>query len=329
MAITLKKITSFLFLLITLVVIFLSWSWFAPQVKDDAVIQIGQGSSLSGTARSLRKKGLISMDQTFILLARVRGVSRAIHTGEYQIKKGMSQYEMLSMFVSGKVITHPLTILEGWNYFQLREQLKKSVKLKQTLTGITDKELMKMLGSDTMHPEGNFYPDTYLYTAGNTDFDILKKAYEKMQHSLEEQWKTRETGLPYKSRYEALIMASIVEKETGQADERPLIAGVFVNRLRKNMRLQTDPTVIYGMGKNFDGNIRKKDLRKDTPYNTYTRHGLPPTPIAMPSEAAIHAALHPAKTDAIFFVSRGDGSHVFTSTLKEHNKAVRKYQLKK
>jgi UPF0755 protein len=324
-----KKTKNTLVLFIALLALFLSWTWFAPQAGKDAIIMIEQGSSLSRMARTLEKEGLINRDRLFVLLARLRGNTRTIHTGEYQIKKGMSQNEILTMFVNGSVITYPVTILEGWNYFQLREQLKNSVKLKQTLTGVSDTELMKKLGSPGLHPEGNFYPDTYLYTAGSTDYAILEKAYNKMQLKLEAQWKSREPGLPYKSSYEALIMASIVEKETGQADERPLIAGVFVNRLRKKMRLQTDPTVIYGMGKKFNGNIRKKDLRKDTPYNTYTRYGLPPSPIAMPSEAAIHAALHPAKTDAIFFVSRGDGSHVFTSTLKEHNKAVRKYQLKK
>lgn len=324
-----KKLLGFFIIILAAVVIFLSWAWFAPQVKIDAVVMIEQGSSLSRMARSLRKKGIISRDSTFILLARLRGDTRTIHMGEYGIKKGMSQNDILSKFVSGEVITYPLTLLEGWNYLQFKDTLKKSKKLKQTLNGVSDKELMKKLGHSELHPEGNFYPDTYLYTAGSTDFAILKKSFEKMQNNLEKQWLARVEGLPYQSKYEALIMASIVEKETGQADERPLIAGVFVNRLRKKMKLQTDPTVIYGMGKNFNGNIRKKDLRKDTPYNTYTRYGLPPTPITMPSEAAIYAALHPAKTDAIFFVARGDGSHVFSETLKEHNKAVRKFQLKK
>jgi UPF0755 protein len=330
MAIKIKKLlgttTVVVFAILT---IFLSWMWFVPQVKNDVVIRIKQGSSLYRTARLLKKNGAVSNETSFVLLARLRGDTRAIHAGEYAIKNGMSQNNILSMFVSGEVITYPLTLPEGWSYLQFRDLLKNSKKLKQTLKGVSDKELMKMLGHAGLHPEGSFYPDTYLYTAGDTDFSVLKKSFEKMQNKLAQQWDAREQGLPYQSKYEALIMASIVEKETGQANERPLIAGVFVNRLRKKMRLQTDPTVIYGMGKNFNGNIRIKDLRKDTPYNTYTRYGLPPTPIAMPGEKAIHAALHPDKTEAIFFVARGDGSHVFSKTLKEHNKAVRKYQLKK
>lgn len=249
--------------------------------------------------------------------------------GEYALKKNMSQNEILSLFVSGRVITYPLTLLEGWNFSQFREILKKSKNLKQTVADLSNQEIMTRLGRNGLHPEGYFYPDTYFYSAGSTDFTILKNAFERMQSRLDQQWQAREKGLPYKSRYEALIMASIVEKETGQASERPVIAGVFINRLRIGMRLQTDPTVIYGMGNIFKGNIRKKDLRKDTPYNTYTRNGLPPTPIAMPGDDAIYAALHPAKTNALFFVARGDGSHVFSKTLKDHNKAVRKYQLKK
>ena len=324
-----KKILKIGFVLFLTLVIYLSWSWFSPQVNKDTVITIEQGSSFRKLARSLDNKGIISQFRTFVVLAQLRGDTRNIHMGEYKLRKNMSQNEVLSLFVSGRVITYPLTLLEGWNFSQFREILTKSNKLKQTLTNMSDKEIMTKLGRGDLYPEGYFYPDTYFYSAGSTDFTILKSAFQKMQSRLDQQWQTRENGLPYKSKYEALIMASIVEKETGQAIERPVIAGVFINRLRIGMRLQTDPTVIYGMGENFKGNIRKKDLRKDTPYNTYTRSGLPPTPIAMPGDDAIYAALHPAKTDALFFVSRGDGSHVFSKTLKEHNKAVRKFQLKK
>lgn len=324
-----KKIISLSALLFTCLVIFLFWSWFSSQADEDSVFLVENGSSLSKMANQLREKNIISNKKTFVLLARFRRDTRNIHSGEYKITKGMSQNEILSMLVSGKVITYPLTLLEGWSFTQFKDELRKATKLKQTLPEISNIQLMKILGNEKLHPEGSFYPDTYLYTAGSTDVSILKKAFNKMQASLDKQWENRESNLPYKSKYEALIMASIVEKETGKAEERPLIAGVFVNRLRKKMKLQTDPTVIYGMGDRFKGNIRRKDLRKDTPYNTYTRYGLPPTPIAMPSEAAIYAALHPEKTKAIFFVSRGDGSHVFSETLKQHNQAVRKYQLKK
>jgi UPF0755 protein len=187
---------------------------------------------------------------------------------------------------------------------------------------------MARLGHPGEAPEGRFFPDTYYYSAGQTDRMILANAYDKMQKMLEQQWAARDADLPFKSPYEALILASIVEKETGRADERELIAGVFVNRLRHGMRLQSDPTVIYGMGDKYDGNIRLKDLMRDTPYNTYTRRGLPPTPVAMPGRDSLHAVLHPAVTDALYFVSRGDGSHVFSATLEEHNQAVIKYQLK-
>lgn len=186
---------------------------------------------------------------------------------------------------------------------------------------------MARLGHPGLHPEGRFYPDTYQYSAGTSDTTILKNAFDRMETNLNQQWQQRQIDLPYDTPYKALIMASIVEKETGAAQERPEIAGVFVNRLRIGMRLQTDPTVIYGIGEKFDGNIRRRDLKRDTPYNTYTRKGLPPTPIAMPGGDAIYAALHPAKTKNLYFVSRGDGSHKFSATFKEHNQAVRKYQL--
>lgn len=192
----------------------------------------------------------------------------------------------------------------------------------------TDQQILKSIGAEETHPEGLFFPDTYYFSNGMSDLEILKRAYHAMRTKLNEAWTQREPGLPYKSPYEALIMASIIEKETGRAEERKIIAGVFVNRLRIGMRLQTDPTVIYGMGERFDGNIRRKDLQEDTAYNTYTRSGLPPTPIAMPGMASIEAALHPAKTQALYFVGKGDGSHVFSNTLAEHNRAVAKYQLK-
>ena len=205
--------------------------------------------------------------------------------------------------------------------------MEAASKLTHTLAGLSPNAVMKRLGHAGEHPEGRFFPDTYYYTKGETDLMILAKAYDKMQKLLQQEWQGRVANLPLKDPYEALILASIVEKETGRADERRQIAGVFINRLRRGMRLQTDPTVIYGMGESFDGNLRLKDLRRDTPYNTYTRRGLPPTPVALPGKESLQAVLHPEASDALFFVARGDGSHEFSATLEQHNKAVIKYQL--
>jgi len=223
---------------------------------------------------------------------------------------------------------YPLVLVEGWNFEQVRRALAGAPKLAQTLQGLPDEEVMRRLGYPGLHPEGRFFPDTYYYSAGHTDLALLQRAFERMRARLEQEWERRAPDLPYRTIDEALIMASIVEKETGRPEERTLIAGVFVNRLRRGMRLQTDPTVIYGLGAAYDGNIRARDLRRDNPYNTYTRAGLPPTPIAMTGGEALAAAMRPAATDALYFVSRGDGSHVFSATLKEHNAAVIKYQLK-
>ncbi|MDZ4210126.1 MAG: endolytic transglycosylase MltG, partial [Methylotenera sp.] len=212
---------------------------------------------------------------------------------------------------------------------QMRDRIKKNDAIKQTITVLSEPEILKLMGSEYSIAEGLFFPDTYYFDRNTTDTVILKRSYDAMQSKLKVAWERREAGLPYKNSYEALIMASIVEKETGKASERPMIAGVFINRLRIGMRLQTDPTVIYGMGAQYNGNIRKKDLLTDTPYNTYTRNGLPPSPIAMPGMAAIEAALHPEKTKALYFVGKGDGSHAFSNNLEDHNRAVVKYQLKK
>ncbi len=240
----------------------------------------------------------------------------------------MSAAEFMDQILSGKVIQYSITIVEGWNIYQLLDVLKADPHIKQTLQGLSHKQIMQRIGYPEMHPEGRFYPDTYHFPKGLTDVEFLQRAYGAMQQKLAAEWEKRAVGLPYKTPYEALIMASIVEKETGLPSERQAIAGVFVRRLEKRMRLQTDPTVIYGLLPNFDGNIRRRDLRRDTPYNTYRRRGLPPTPIAMPGGDAIHAALHPADGDKLYFVSRGDGSHHFSATLEEHNRAVIKYQLK-
>ena len=237
--------------------------------------------------------------------------------------------DLLALLVSGKSVGYSLTLVEGWNIRQVRAAVAGHEALKQTLEGVDDVQLMELLGLPGEHPEGRFFPDTYRFTRGMRDLDFLRRAQRKMDRELAAAWAEKSEDAPLKSPYEALILASIVEKETGQADERPRIAGVFARRLRKGMKLQTDPTVIYGMGERFDGNIRRRDLREDTPYNTYVHAGLPPTPIAMPGREALLAAVNPAPGKAIYFVAKGDGSHAFSATLAEHNAAVRKYQLKR
>jgi UPF0755 protein len=234
--------------------------------------------------------------------------------------------ELLTMITRGNVSKSQITLIEGWNFRQLRHMLNASPNLRHDTLGLSDSEILQRIGAPESHPEGLFFPETYHIAAGGSDIELLKVAYRLMQQRLNEAWQARSPDLPLETPYQALILASIVEKETGAASDRPMIAGVFVNRLRIRMMLQTDPTVIYGMGEKFDGNLRRRDLTSDTPYNTYTRGGLPPTPIAMPGRDALHAALHPASTNALYFVARGDGSSKFSSNLNAHNQAVNRYQ---
>ncbi len=291
-------------------------------------ITVANGASMRGFAEQLVDEGLLDEKWSFLFWARYRDLAGSLKAGEYRIPADSTMNDLLHLVTSGQVIDYPVTFIEGWNFKQLREALAKQNQLKQMIDELDDQSLMKAIGAGGIHPEGRFYPDTYHYTASMTDLDILRLSYGKMKQLLSEEWEKREIGLPLENKEQALVLASIIEKETGAAEERPEISGVFINRLRKGMRLQTDPTVIYGMGESYKGNIRKKDLLKDTPYNTYTRSGLPPTPIAMPGEDAIHAALHPAKTKALYFVAKGNGKHKFSATLTEHNEAVIKYQLK-
>jgi UPF0755 protein len=233
---------------------------------------------------------------------------------------------LLSIFSKGAVIQRKLSVIEGWTFKQFRDELNTNPDLKHVTSNLSDAEILQRIGATETHPEGLFFPDTYHFAAGTRDLVILKRAYQTMQQRLQAAWATRDTSSPLQTPYQALILASIVEKETGAPSDRTMIAAVFVNRLRKGMLLQTDPTVIYGMGDKFDGNLRKRDLRADSPYNTYTRRGLTPTPIALPGLAALQATLHPAQTNALYFVSRGDGSSQFSSTLTAHNRAVNRYQ---
>jgi UPF0755 protein len=241
----------------------------------------------------------------------------------------MRPVDLIALLVSGKVLLHELRLVEGWTFAQALQAVRGNPVLQHTLTDYTPRAVMTALGKPELHPEGRFYPDTYKFARGTSDLAFLQRAFTAMEQVLAAEWAQRSQEVPYRNADEALIMASIVERETGAPGERAEIAGVFVRRLQKRMRLQTDPSVIYGLGASFDGNLRRRDLLSDTPYNTYTRAGLPPTPICLPGRAAIHAALHPAAGETLYFVSRGDGSHQFSETIAEHNAAVRKYQLKR
>lgn len=304
------------------------WFWHQPLNPGADTYVLKPGTTLKSLARQLHERHVLREPYTLTWIGYVTGRSRHLKAGEYQFQPGITAGELLDQVVAGRVIEYPLVLVEGWNFRQVLKTLESAPKLTRSLEGLGFAEIMTRIGHPGVHPEGRFFPDTYYYSAGHTDIQLLGRAYEKMQALLKEQWANRDPDLPLKSMEEALVLASIVEKETGRVEERKLIAGVFVNRLRKGIRLQSDPTTIYGLGTSFDGNLRLKDLRQDTPYNTYTRLGLPPTPIAMPGRDAVLATLHPAQTPALYFVSRGDGTHVFSATLEEHNAAVVKYQLR-
>ncbi|NJD08239.1 MAG: endolytic transglycosylase MltG [Methylococcaceae bacterium] len=298
-----------------------------PSENREAVsFEIPKGASLRAISAELRDRQIIAKPHWFILLAYLDGSATKLKYGEYEISPGLSMRSMLALFVSGKLRQHSLTLVEGWRFTQVLAALAAQPALQHSLDGRSPAEVMAALGAPGEDPEGRFFPDTYFFTKGTPDVDVLKRAYRKMQTVLDAEWLGRAAGGPLRSPYEALILASIIEKETARPDERPQIAGVFSRRLSKGMLLQTDPTVIYGLGTEFDGDIRKDDLQRDTPYNTYVRPGLPPTPIAMPGSAALHAALHPAEGDALYFVARGDGYHQFSSSLDDHNRAVEHYQ---
>ncbi|WP_245540471.1 endolytic transglycosylase MltG [Solimonas variicoloris] len=305
----------------------------APLRVDTAqTIEIAPGDTLAGVlARMNAQRWLPSARAALYLRLYVRwhAVGGRVRSGEYALDAHQNLLDALDLFLSGRTIVHELRIVEGWTFAQALQAVRANPMIRQTLADTKPDAIMAALGQPGQHPEGRFFPDTYRFPKETSDLTLLRQAYAAMQKALAEEWAQRAPDLPYATPDEALTMASIVEKETGVAAERAQIAGVFVRRLRLGMRLQTDPTVIYGLGERFDGNIRIVDLRTDTPYNTYTRNGLPPTPISLPGRAALHAALHPDDGQALFFVSRGDGTHVFSATLAEHQAAVRRYQLKK
>jgi UPF0755 protein len=299
-----------------------------PYTQLPYEFSLKQGSSLKSAARQMKLADVLPNDWLFVLLARGLGKATQIKPGNYEIEEPISPLQLLDMISKGRVEQSEITIVEGFTFRQLRQNINASVALQHDTAALPDDEILKRINATETQAEGLFFPDTYNFATGSSDLSVLKRAYQLMQRHLQDSWDKRDPDLPLKSSYDALILASIVEKETGQAIDRPMIAGVFINRLKKKMLLQTDPTVIYGMGEKFDGNLRKRDLQTDTTYNTYTRRGLTPTPIALPGLASIQATLHPAKTNALYFVSRGDGSSYFSSTLSEHNNAVNKYQLK-
>jgi UPF0755 protein len=290
-------------------------------------VMVAPGDSLPKVLRKLGDLGIETRDLEWRALAKQMGAAGKIQIGEYALEAGMTPRDLLSRMRDGKVINYRFTIVEGWNIRELRAALAKATPLQQKTADLDNAALMRALGLGAQHPEGRFLPETYLYTRNDSDLDVLKRAATAMEKALTEAWDGRDKDLPLKTPYEMLILASIVEKETGIASERPQIAGLFLRRLKVQMRLETDPTVIYGMGSAYTGNIRRTDLRTDTPYNTYTRDGLPPTPIAMPGRDALQATAHPAAGDALFFVAVGDGSgrHVFSKTYAEHQVAVADY----
>lgn len=304
--------------------------WYATQPLDMGALpktfSITPGTSLHGLAVQLEKSRIVNSPLAFRLLGRILDKSTGLKAGVYEVNRPLTPLELFEKIERGDVAQAAVQFIEGWNNREIRAALRQQDKLEHPSEAMSDAELLVAIGASEKHLEGLFFPDTYFFSPRSTDIEILRRAYRAQRNKLMAEWKGRAAGLPYPTEYEALIMASIIEKETGEADERPQIAAVFINRLKLNMRLQTDPTVIYGLGVRFDGNLRKEDLLRDTPYNTYTRRGLPPTPIANPGAAAIHAALHPATTDALYFVSRGNGTHVFSSTLEAHNQAVQRHQ---
>jgi UPF0755 protein len=295
----------------------------APQARH---FNVEHGSSLRSVAEQFEKAGLISDRWSFLVLGRLLGNAGDIKAGSYSVDVRITPYHLLEKIVSGDFAQSELRFIEGWTFRQIRHVVDQHQAVKHDSAGLSDVQILERLGLEEKSPEGLFFPDTYYFVAGTSDLTILRQAYLRMRTKLEELWEQRAKGLPVANAYEALILASIVEKETGRAEERDLVAAVFVNRLRRGMRLQTDPTVIYGLGASFEGNLRRRDLETDQRYNTYTRYGLPPTPIAMPGEASIQATLNPANSPALYFVARGDGSHEFSLTLAEHNRAVNKYQ---
>lgn len=298
-------------------------------LATEELLEVPAGSTPTGTFNRLQADGVLEDAFWLRLYWRFNLAGQPLHSGEYRMLPGMTAQGLIGLWQRGEVVQYSLTLVEGWNFRQVRSALSKNDKLEQTLVGLSDSEVMEKLGHGGVFPEGRFFPDTYSFVRGMSDAELLKKAYERLEEVLAKEWSRRAADLPYTQPYQALIMASLVEKETGVPQERGQIAGVFVRRMRTGMMLQTDPTVIYGLGERYNGKLTRSHLREPTPYNTYTNFGLPPTPIAMVGREAINAALNPVAGSSLYFVARGDGSHVFSDDLDAHNAAVREYQLKR
>lgn len=315
-------------LLIAVVVAWFGWrrheqNWLQhpiAAIEQPVIFEVPAGASLTRVADALKARGILDEPGAWVRHAKRTGVAKRIRTGEYRLLPGTTPAELLEMLVAGEVLLHALTIPEGWTTRQALVAIQSHPQVTVELKGLTESQWMARIGLADQHPEGQFFPDTYRFPRGTSDRELLVQAHARLQHELQAAWQGRAPNLPFDTPYQALILASVIEKETGADEERALIAGVFVNRLRKGMRLQTDPTVIYGLGARFDGDLRKRDLLADTPYNSYTRFGLPPTPIALVGRAALEAAVHPAKTEALYFVATGlgDGRHFFAPTYVAH-----------
>ena len=319
-----------LLVILAFVAAILGVSWFTsrhlPMRTDPTMFSIPAGASLRSAAQVIEAAGIGIPAWQLEILGRVMGRSAKIKAGSYEVEEGLTALALLDKLTRGDVALAELVLVEGKTFRQLRTLLNEHPDLAHDSQKLSDEKILKLLVAKQTHPEGLFFPDTYLFNKGSSDLDVLRRAYKAMQSKLDATWEKRESTLPIKTPYELLILASIVEKETGMPADRPQVAAVFVNRLRRGMLLQTDPTVIYGLGERFDGNLRKVDLLTDTPWNTYTRPGLPPTPIAMPGLASLQAAAKPPSSDMLYFVARGDGSSAFSTSLDAHNSAVVKYQ---
>lgn len=298
-------------------------------LTQEQLLDVPAGATPTGTFNRLEADKTLQDAFWLRLYWRFNMAGQPLHSGEYRMTPGMTAQDLIGLWQRGEVVQYSLTLVEGWNFRQVRSALAKHEKIEQTLDGLSDSEVMAKLGHPGEFPEGRFFPDTYRFVRGMTDAQLLEKAYDRLEKVLAQEWDKREADLPYDDPYKALIMASLIEKETGVPQERGQIAGVFVRRMKIGMPLQTDPTVIYGLGERYNGKLTRAHLREPTPYNTYTIPGMPPTPIAMVGREAIYAALHPVAGSSLYFVAKGDGSHTFSDTLDAHNNAVREYQIKR
>lgn len=327
---TCLNILAFLLFLLGATAVF-SWATYQKEISRIVVTQkqifeIKTGDRVNQIVDRLKNQQIDVNIRWFKIIGYNQGVIQKLKAGVYELKPGLTTLQLLTLFTTGKSRQYAITFPEGWSFKQIRQKIADTPEIQQTLAGVDNETLMARLQADYQHPEGLFFPDTYFFDRNTTDFSLLKKAYVKMQRVLTREWNNKSNDLVIKTPYETLILASIIEKETAVATERTLISGVFSRRLQIGMMLQTDPTVIYGMGERYQGNIRRQDLRQPTSYNTYVIQGLPPTPIAMPGKEAIYAALHPASGKSLYFVSKGNGTHIFSATLKAHNNAVYTYQ---